>query len=272
MEHLNVDEIMALQAFGMRDAEIRKLHLDDFDRMLEENTDLEEMLDKANELLDRQEEQGVVSISWHAAAFPDRLKKIGRDTPAVIHCKGNVGLLKRPNAVAVIGARAADKEGNDAAYQIGRRYASEGNVIVSGLALGCDTAAHKGCLDEGGETIAIVGNGLDICHPKENVRLMEQILSSGGLMLSEQPFGVKANPRRLVARNRLQAALSNAVILAQCPAESGSLHTMRFAREYRKKSYAVKFPRWTVANEGNRMLIEEGLAEALDLSAIKQGL
>ena len=263
MEELNVDEIMALQAFGMRDAEIMKMRLVDFDRMVDENPDLEDMLDKANELLDRQEEQGVVSIPWYAVEFPDRLRKIGSDCPAVIHCKGNVGLLTRPNAVAVIGARAADKEGNAAAYRIGRRYASEGNVIVSGLALGCDTAAHKGCLDAGGETIAIVGNGLDICHPKENVRLLEQILASDGLLLSEQPFGVKAIPSRLVARNRLQAALSNAVILAQCPAHSGSLHTMRFAREYRKKSYAVNFPKWTAVNAGNRMLIEEGLAEAL---------
>ena len=263
MEQLNVDEIMALQAFGMRDAEIRKLHLDDFDRMLEQNPDLEDMLDKANELLDHQEDQCVVSIPWHATAFPDRLKKIGRDCPAVIHCKGNVDLLTRLNAVAVIGARAADKYGNEAAYCFGMKFAEEENVIVSGLALGCDTAAHKACLDAGGETIAIVGNGLDICHPKENVKLMEQILSSGGLMLSEQPFGVKANPRRLVARNRLQAALSNAVILAQCPAQSGSLHTMRFARMYGKKSYAVRFRKWTVANAGNRMLIEEGLAEML---------
>ena len=263
MKHLDVDEIMALQAFGLQDAEIMKMRLDDFDRMLEENPDLEEMLDKANALLDRQEEHGVVSIPWHAATFPECLRKIGRHCPAVIHCKGNVALLSRPNAVAIIGARAADKEGNEAAYSIGRKYAEEGNVIVSGLALGCDTAAHWGCLDAGGETIAIVGNGLDICHPKENVRLMERILASDGLLLSEQPFGVKANPRRLVARNRLQAALSTAVILAQCPAHSGSMHTMRFAREYNKKSYAVKFLKWTAINAGNRILIEEGLAEAL---------
>ncbi|MDE6342626.1 MAG: DNA-protecting protein DprA [Muribaculaceae bacterium] len=263
MKQLYIDEILALQAFGMKDAEIRKLCLDDFDRMLAQNPDLEDMLDKTNGLLDRQEEQGVVSIPWHATAFPERLKKIGRDCPAVIHCKGNIGLLTRPNAIAVIGARAADKYGNEAAYSFGLKFAEEDNVIVSGLALGCDAAAHKGCLDAGGETIAIVGNGLDICHPKENVRLMEQILSSGGLMLSEQPFGVKANPRRLVARNRLQAALSNVVILAQCPAQSGSLHTMRFARMYGKESYAVGFRKWTVANAGNRMLIEEGLAEML---------
>lgn len=241
------------------------MRLDDFDRMLDENPDLEPLLDKANSLLDSQEAQGVVSIPWHAATFPERLKKTGRHCPAVIHCKGNVALLSRPNAVAIIGARAADKEGNEAAYGLGRKYAEEVNVIVSGLALGCDTAAHWGCLDAGGETIAIVGNGLDICHPQENVRLMEEILASDGLLLSEKPFGVKANPTRLVARNRLQAALSTAVILAQCPIHSGSMYTMRFARIYGKRSYAVRFPKWYRANDGNRMLIEEGLAEALPI-------
>ena len=265
MKQLDVDEIMALQAYGLQDAEIMKMPHDDFDRMVDENPDLEPLLDKANSLLDRQEAQGVVSIPWYAATFPERLKKIGRHCPALIHCKGNVALLSRPDAVAIIGARAADKEGNEAAYGLGRKYTEEGNVIVSGLALGCDTAAHWGCLDAGGETIAIVGNGLDICHPKENIRLMEEILASDGLLLSEKPFGVKANPTRLVAGNRLQAALSTAVILAQSPARSGSLYTMRFARIYGKKSYAVKFPKLTKANEGNFMLIEKGDAESIHL-------
>lgn len=90
MEQLNVDEIMALQGFGMRDAEIRKLYLDDFERLLAKKTYLEDMLDKANELLDRQEEHGVVSIPWHAVEFPDRLRKIGSDCPAVIYCGSHV--------------------------------------------------------------------------------------------------------------------------------------------------------------------------------------
>lgn len=223
------------------------------------------MLGKANALLDCQEAQSVVSIPWHAASFPERFRTIGRHCPAIIHCKGKLELLTRPNAVAIIGARAADKEGNEAAYDLGKKYAKEGNVIVSGLALGCDTAAHWGCLDVGGETIAIVGNGLDICHPKENVRLMEEVLASDGLMLSEKPFGVKANPTRLVARNMLQAALSTAVILAQCPIHGGSMYTMRFARIYGKISYAVRFPKWYRANDGNRMLIKKGDAIPLEI-------
>jgi DNA processing protein len=108
-----------------------------------------------------------------------------------------------------------------------------------------------------------VGNGLDVTHPRENKVLEESILRNGGLMLSEQPIGVKANPTRLVARNRLQAALSEAVILAQCPAQSGSLHTMRFARKYGRESLAATFPRRTEANAGNYDLIEQNLAKPI---------
>lgn len=263
MEKLNVDEIMALQWMGYEDERIRKTSLEEFDRMYDEEPRLEELLEKANATLDRQEGDGVVSLPWHSERFPKRLLKIGRDCPAVIHLKGDIALLAEEKAVAVIGARAADREGNDAAYRLGRKYAEEGNVIVSGLALGCDASAHRGCLDAGGKTIAIVGNGLDICHPRENNPLEQEILAKGGLMLSEHPFGVKANPSRLVARNRLQAALSTAVILAQCPEKSGSLHTMRFARKYRRLSLAVAFPMPTPANAGNRRLIADGLATGI---------
>ena len=136
-------------------------------------------------------------------------------------------------------------------------------MIVSGLALGCDASAHRGCLDAGGATIAIVGSGLNICHPRENKSLEEAILGNGGLLLSEQVIGTKANPTRLVARNRLQAALSDAVILAQCPAQSGSLHTMRFARQYHKKSLAATFPHRADANAGNYALIDANLAKPI---------
>lgn len=254
---LTIDEVLALQYFGMDNSEILKMHLDKFEKLLDENPRLEECLDKANSVLDRQEAVGVTSYVWTDAEFPERLRRIGSDCPPIIHLKGNMDLLKEDKAIAIIGARAADKEGNEAAYKLGKKFAEEGNVIVSGLALGCDTSAHKGCLDVGGKTIAIVGNGLDICHPKDNKWLEQRILNETGLMMSEQPFGVKANPTRLVARNRLQAAMSQIVILAQCPEKSGSLHTMQFARKYGKKSLAVKFPIQTVANTGNYNLLTQ---------------
>ena len=137
----------------------------------------------------------------------------------------------------------------------------------SGLALGCDTAAHRAALDAGAATIAVVATGLDLVHPRQSEALQAEILRSGGLILSEQPIGVKANPSRLVARNRLQAALSEAVILAQCPAQSGSLHTMRFAAKYRRKQFAVSFARPTDANRGNfDLLAKADTVRPLDLN------
>lgn len=257
---LNIDEVMVLAMLGEITSEILKTDVDAFDRLYYQNPQLEDYIEKANLILDRQESLGIVSISCQDDDFPDRLLEIGNDCPAVIHCLGNVELLKEPKAVAIIGARSADRDGNDKAYQLGKMYAEEGCVVVSGLALGCDTSAHRGCLDAGGKTIAIVASGLDTVHPRENVSLQKQILDNGGLILSEQVIGVKANPTRLVARNRLQAALSEAVILAQCPAHSGSLHTMRFARQYRKQCLVATFTSRTEANAGNYALLDSHLA------------
>ena len=257
---LNIDEVMALAMTGMGTDQIRKMTLQDFDRLYDENSDLEGYIDKANKILDKQEAKGIKSLSVQDEDFPKRLLEIGKDCPTIIHILGNTDLLKEGKAVAIIGARSADKEGNSKAYELGKKYSEEGYVVVSGLALGCDSAGHNGCLDAGGKTIAIVGSGLDIIHPKENTALQKRILENGGLILSEQPIGVKASPRTLVQRNRLQAALSDTIILAQCPSESGSLHTMRFARKYKKKSLAFKYPKRNDANAGNFDLIESGLA------------
>ena len=261
MSKLNIDEVMALQMLGLSTKKIMRTDLEAFDKLYNENPELEDYIDKANDILDRQEGMGIVSLSCQDSDFPARLLAIGDDCPAVIHCKGNLDLLKADKAVAIIGARAADNEGNEKAYQLGKEYAEKGYVVVSGLALGCDAAAHRGCVDAHGGTIAIVASGLDITHPRENKPLQDAILENGGLLLSEQVIGVKANPTRLVARNRLQAALSEAVILAQCPAQSGSLHTMRFARQYRKRSLAATYPRRNQLNEGNYLLLDNNQAQ-----------
>lgn len=257
-ERLNADEVMCLQMAGMSVPEIMRTELNTFDKLYSVNPEYEEYIDRANGILDRQEALGIVTISCHDDDFPTRMKAIGRDCPALIYCLGNTALLEREKAVAVIGARSADREGTDAAYKVAADYARQGYVIVSGLALGCDTAAHRAAIDNGGATIAVVATGLNLIHPHESEALQADILSHGGLILSEQPVGVKANPTRLVARNRLQAALSDEVILAQCSEQSGSLHTMRFAAKYRKRLSAVTFPKWYSANMGNYSLLHPG--------------
>lgn len=209
-------------------------------------------------------EENIVTITKEDALFPMAFKAIGEDCPQQIYALGNVDLLKEQNYVAIIGARKATKTGNAKAYELGRRFAREGAVVVSGLALGCDAAAHQGCLAAGGKTIAIVATGLDRVHPKENEPLQQRILTNGGLIISEQPIKTKANPTRLVARNRLQAALSSEVIVAECPEHSGTMHTVNFAQKYGKKIRAVEYKKCTPENSGNQLIINTGIGEPIE--------
>ena len=221
-------------------------------------------IDKAESVMEMQQERGVITLTFQDDNFPAQLRKIGRDCPPMIHCLGDMSLLSQDaNRIAVIGARAASPAGLGKAYRLGKKYAAECNIIVSGLALGCDKSAHEGCLDIGGQTIAIVASGLNITHPEENAPLQQRILENGGLVLSEQPFGMKANPARLVARNRLQAALSSTVVLVECPQHSGSMYTMRFARKYHKQCLVVSYPEYSAINAGNELLINLNLAKAI---------
>lgn len=261
---LTIEEIQCLLWNGNTPEQIRNTDLIAFDALYSQHQEqFDAWLDKAERLFDKEYEMGVKIISIQDESYPELLLAIGNDAPPLIHLLGNCDLIEKTDSVAIIGARAADRQGLEAAFSLGGKFASEGKVIVSGLALGCDKAAHEGCLSVDGKTIAVVASGLDITHPRENKPLQSRILEEGGLLLSEQPIGIKANPSRLVARNRLQAALSESVILAQCPEHSGSMHTMRFARNYHKKCYAVEFSKYTEINGGNRLLIESGQAVPL---------
>lgn len=258
-KNLPEEQILCLQLLGYMPAEILKATSTFFNNVMSRDERAEELLEKAVLLLRKQERLGVFVLPFYHPDFPGSLRRIGNDCPPLIHLLGNKALLNQ-EAVTVIGARQADKRGCEAAYKWGAEYAKRGKAVISGLALGCDAAAHRGCLDVRGNTIAIVATGLDLTHPKENKSLQEQILRNGGLLLSEQIMGVKANPTRLVARNRLQAVLSQDVIVAQCPLQSGTMHTVRFAQRYKKRIYAVRFSRYDAKSSGNEYLIEEGIA------------
>lgn len=205
----------------------------------------------------------IITINKEDEFFPEAFKAIGEDCLERIYAMGNLDLLKREHMVAIIGSRKATRTGNIKAYDLGISYAKKGYVVVSGLALGCDASAHRGCMAADGGTIAIVATGLNLVHPRENIPLQEEILRKGGLILSEQPLGVKANPTRLVSRNRLQAALSEEVIVAECPKHSGTMHTVRFAQKYGKKVKAARLPYDKEENSGNKYIIDTGIGEGI---------
>jgi len=205
----------------------------------------------------------IITINKNDELFPESFRAIGEECPKRIYVMGNLDLLKSEHMVAIIGSRKATRAGNSKAYELGLNYAKKGYVVVSGLAIGCDAAAHRGCMAGDGGTIAIVATGLDKVHPYENIPLQEKILRNGGLILSEQPLGIKANPTRLVARNRLQAALSEEVVVAECPVHSGTMHTVRFAQKYGKMIKAANFPYSKEENSGNKYIITTGIGTGI---------
>ena len=211
---------------------------------------------KAKMICEKQKEADICVIPYYADDYPVSFAKIGAEAPALIHLLGNKELLYNENSVAIIGSRNADDVGCNIAYQLAKDYALKGNTIVSGLALGCDTAAHQGCIDANGKTIAVVASGLNIVHPKANESLQKEIIDKGGLIISEHPFGVKANPARLYARNRLQAALAQKVIVVQCAVKSGTMNTVHFAHKYGCKIYAVAYNQYDEHNAGNEYILK----------------
>ncbi len=267
LSYLSVEELLCLQLLGYSPKQL-------YEDMESERYSLKETasmsireLDKAKRILDRQTKAGVITIPYHEEAYPHHFRNLCQDAPPLVHVLGNKDLPNREDNVAIIGARAADKEGLNMAYEFAEQMGKQGHIVISGLALGCDTAAHQGCLDAGGQTIAVVASGLDITHPKVNKSLQDEIIAKGGTILSEHPFGVKANPTRLVARCRMQVVLTQSIIVAQCPIISGTMYAVRFAQEYNGVSfgwennvYSVQYDTQNELNSGNKFLLDYNLA------------
>lgn len=261
----SAEELLSLQLSGYSSKQIFESSEEQLNKWISQTEDKRV---KAMQILQKQTEAGIITLSYYNPQYPNHLKEnLGFDAPVLIHLLGDKGLIHNNHCITIIGARKADAEGLNAAYQLAFQFASEGHPIVSGLALGCDTAAHRGCLDAGGKTIAIVASGLDITHPKSNKALQEEIIAKGGLILSEHPFGVKANPTRLVARCRMQVVLSQKIIVAQCPTVSGTMYAVRFAQIYKGDLYAVESDAYREINSGNRYLLEHGIAAPIRLDS-----
>lgn len=197
--------------------------------------------------------------------FPKDLNSILRcfdydSVPKILYTMGDPRLLRKPvlgqQRIAIIGSRKPDEHGIEMAYKLGKFFSED--IVVSGLARGIDTAAHQGCLDAGGKTIAVVGSGLNHVYPKENTDLQQRIVETGGLILSEQEPKLRANPKRLIARTRIQMALADKVYVVECEKESGTMHAVNFALKYHKPIFALDC-NWS----GNRYLIDNGLAKLL---------
>lgn len=176
------------------------------------------------------------------------------DAPPVLSYIGNPALLNQ-NCIAIVGARNASLNGRKMAERLSQDLGARGQIIVSGLARGIDTAAHKGALSSG--TIAVVAGGLDVVYPEENLGLYEEI-KERGLILAESPLGVAPRAQHFPKRNRIVSGLSKATIVIEATMRSGSLITARLASEQGRDVMAVPGSPLDPRAEGPNHLIREG--------------
>lgn len=208
-------------------------------------------------------------IPYSDKYYPKSLKKI-ENPPIGLFVKGNIDLLLSGNCIAVVGARKITTYGRDVTINLVNSLCSNKIIIVSGMALGVDGVAHKTVIDSNGKTIAVLGCGVDCPYPKENEKLYEEILDSGGLIISEYPLGMPANPGTFPARNRIIAGISLAVLVTEAAEDSGSLITAEEAIKQNKKVFAVPGPITSHMSRGALKLLKQGatlVASAEDIFA-----
>ncbi len=187
-------------------------------------------------------------------SYPPLLSSLP-DAPAVLYVKGSL-LPSDEQALAVVGTRKASTYGRDAAHDLSRQLARNGITIVSGLAHGIDTAAHRGALD-GGRTIAVVGCGLDQIYPRDNEQLAHEICQHGA-MISEFAIGVPPEGRNFPRRNRVISGLSLGVLVIEAAEGSGALITAGIAAEQGREVFAVPGNIYNPGSRGSNRLIQDG--------------
>lgn len=205
---------------------------------------------------ERVAEQGATLVSFSCAEYPEQLKEI-YDPPPVLWVRGDARLLSRPS-LAVVGTRHPTPYGSGMAEVLARDLAARRLTIVSGMARGIDTCAHKGALAARMPTVAVWGTGVDVVYPKENKKLAEEILAVGGAIVSELPMGTFPAPQNFPRRNRILSGLSIAVLVVEASENSGTRVTARCATEQNRDVYAVP---GNVTNKGSwtpNTLIKQG--------------
>jgi DNA processing protein len=200
--------------------------------------------------------QGASIVTFGCAEYPERLKEIW-DPPPVLWVKGDTKLLSKP-AIAVVGTRHPTPYGSGMAEILSRDLAARRLQIVSGMARGIDSCAHKGALLARTPTVAVWGTGVDVVYPKENKKLAEEILLMGGAIVSELPLGTFPAPQNFPRRNRILSGMSVAVLVVEAGENSGTRVTARCAAEQNRDLYAVP---GNVTNKGSwtpNTLIKQG--------------
>ena len=205
--------------------------------------------------LDRLVRRGIHPIHLRSDEYPDHLAE-SPDAPAVIYVAGDMD-PRDNNGVAIVGTRNATDYGIQMATTLAHDLASMGITIISGLAIGIDTAAHRGALKAGGRTIAVLAGGLDSIYPQRNRGLARQIVESGSLV-SEYQLGVRSKRDHFPRRNRIISGLSRGVVVVEAAKKSGATWTVKWALDQNREVFAVPGNATSPQSEGTNWLIQQG--------------
>ena len=189
--------------------------------------------------------------------YPKSLRQI-YDAPIALYILGNKNILNEQINISIIGCREYSEYGKQTAKKLAFELTKENITIVSGLAKGIDSFAHEGTLLARGKTIAVVGNGLDIIYPKENIMLAKQILNYNGAIISEYPLGTKPERNNFPERNRIVSGISKGIIVVEAKKKSGTLITVDFALEQGRDVFVVPGNLNSENSEGTNDLIKQG--------------
>ena len=209
-------------------------------------------LDKSLRLI---EEHGASIVTFADPAYPPLLKHI-HDPPPLLYVKGTLETADR-NAVSIVGSRRATHYGKTVAKKLAGDLARMGITVVSGLAYGVDAAAHRGALEAGGRTIAVLGCGVDVVYPRANSKIHKSIPDSGAL-ISEFPMGARPDAGHFPMRNRIVSGLSLGTLVIEAPRKSGALITARLAMEQNREVFAVPGNIFSPYGEGCHLMIKDG--------------
>ena len=213
-------------------------------------------LELAEDELARATAANVKVISLDDSAYPSQLKQI-YDPPLILYVRGDDAVISQPG-IALVGTRHPTPYGLGMAERLSCDLAARGLVIFSGMARGVDTAGHRGALVGKGKTVAVFGTGVDVTYPKENTRLMDQILATGGAVISEFPMGTFAAPQNFPIRNRIISGISLGVLVVEAAEYSGTRITARCALEQSRDVYAVPGNVTNKNSWGPNTLIKQG--------------
>ena len=195
-------------------------------------------------------------LTWDDPLYPRLLREIPRPPP-LLYVRGDPSCLSLPQ-LAIVGSRNPSGGGSENAERFAHYLAERGFAITSGLALGIDAAAHRGALRAGGKTIAVMGTGIDLIYPSRHRQLAQEIVDSGGALVSEFPLGTSSHASNFPQRNRIISGLSGGTLVVEAAVQSGSLITASYALQHDREVFAIPGSIHNPLARGCHQLIRQG--------------